>query len=265
MWNCIITGWIFLVLLGQTTQLVPESLSDGAPQISVISTSAPQYPPSALLTRTKGTVFVDLIIDSEGKVVSAKAVVGPPLLRYSAEAAARLWRFQTVASDINNRHAQLAFIFDIVFDESTQTKDEGSFIPPSKFALTRRIATISPLSRVAGRLSEERCPLHGEKLKLDVVPIMYGLPAAELRHNNVDIVSLMHNAWRKLTYRESYFEAERVRFPKSQKQAYGGCMAGDERKAEVLYCQRCRDIETKWRKKHPKSRPGMMAVISGRQ
>lgn len=200
-------------------------------------------------------MLVEAAIDSDGKVVSTKTVEGHPLLRNAAEAAMALWRFQAVPPNLSNRNARLAFVFDIVFHESTETRDEGVFIPPFRFEVTRKIATIAPLPRVGGRLPEEKCPLHGGELKLDVVPIIYGLPAAEIRYNNVDIASFLRNVWKKLTYQESYFEAERVRFPDSHTRAYGGCMVGYERKAEVLYCQRCREVEARWRKKHPRRGP----------
>ena len=255
--------WICLLLLGQVAPALAESVSDGMEQVPVVSANAPKYPPLAVATLTKGNVLVEVTIDPDGKVVSAKAVEGHPLLRNSAEAAAALWRFQANYSSTITRHARLVFVFDIVFVESVETRDDGVFVQPSRFQLTREIATIAPLPRVAGRLQEERCHLHTEELKLGVVPILYGLPGAEIGYNNVDVVSFVHNVLKKLTHRETYFKAEREKFPNSHNHTYGGCIVGYERKAEVLYCRRCREVEAKWRKKHPNRGPEIVAVISG--
>lgn len=96
--NRIIRTWIFLLLLGQVTPAIAKSVSDGMEQAPVVSTSAPKYPPLGVATLTKGNVLIDVSIDPDGKVVSAKAVEGHPLLRNSAEAAAARWRFQANSS-----------------------------------------------------------------------------------------------------------------------------------------------------------------------
>jgi len=51
------------------------------------------YPPLAKATGTQGTVTVQIVIDEKGKVVSARAVSGHPLLRPAAEQAAYQARF----------------------------------------------------------------------------------------------------------------------------------------------------------------------------
>ncbi len=53
----------------------------------------PAYSAAALAVRADGKVDVQIMIDEEGKVVSAKAVSGHPLLRSSAEQAARAAKF----------------------------------------------------------------------------------------------------------------------------------------------------------------------------
>lgn len=54
----------------------------------------PPYPPIALQANIKGEVNVQVMIDEAGKVVSAKAVNGHPLLKGAAEKAAWSARFQ---------------------------------------------------------------------------------------------------------------------------------------------------------------------------
>ena len=61
----------------------------------------PAYPASALAVNAQGTVDVQVIIDESGKVISAHAVSGNPLLRNAAELAARNARFSpTLLSNI---------------------------------------------------------------------------------------------------------------------------------------------------------------------
>lgn len=53
----------------------------------------PLYPPAAKAVRAEGDVSVQVTIDEQGNVVSARAVSGHPLLRQVSEAAARSARF----------------------------------------------------------------------------------------------------------------------------------------------------------------------------
>lgn len=58
-----------------------------------ISLPQPQYPPVARAVRASGPVRVQVILDESGRVINARAVNGPPLLRNAAEQAARSARF----------------------------------------------------------------------------------------------------------------------------------------------------------------------------
>jgi TonB family protein len=77
----------------------PGSLTPGKPisggvlNGKAISLPKPAYPPAAKAVKASGTVVVQVEIDEQGKVVSAKAVSGHPLLRSASEAAAREARF----------------------------------------------------------------------------------------------------------------------------------------------------------------------------
>jgi periplasmic protein TonB len=65
-----------------------------------LSLPPPSYPPIARQTRTQGTVIVQVMIDEEGKVISAKATSGHPLLIPEAQKAAFRARFSpTVLGD----------------------------------------------------------------------------------------------------------------------------------------------------------------------
>jgi protein TonB len=58
-----------------------------------ISLPRPNYPPMAKQIRVQGTVAVQVLIDENGKVVSAKALSGHPLLVAEAVRAAQQARF----------------------------------------------------------------------------------------------------------------------------------------------------------------------------
>jgi len=58
-----------------------------------ISLPKPQYPLNAKNLRAEGTVTVEVLLDEEGKVISARAVEGNTVLRQAAVNAARLARF----------------------------------------------------------------------------------------------------------------------------------------------------------------------------
>jgi len=68
-------------------------ISGGVLNGKAISLPKPAYPPIARAAHASGTVTVQVLIDENGSVVSAKAVSGHPLLQAVAVAAARQARF----------------------------------------------------------------------------------------------------------------------------------------------------------------------------
>lgn len=68
-------------------------ISGGVLNGKAISLPKPAYPPVAKAARQTGTVTVQVTIDENGNVVSARAVSGPPLLQAAAAAAARQAKF----------------------------------------------------------------------------------------------------------------------------------------------------------------------------
>jgi TonB family protein len=85
------------------TVAAPSSSSDIAKPIkhvpmdvlksAAIQLPQPEYPQAAMLTRAEGNVEVQVLVDENGAVMSARATSGPPLLMDVAEAAARKARF----------------------------------------------------------------------------------------------------------------------------------------------------------------------------
>jgi len=71
----------------------PKTVSGGVLNGKAISLPKPAYPAAARAVRASGAVQVQVLIDETGKVVSASAAGGHPLLQAAAVAAARGARF----------------------------------------------------------------------------------------------------------------------------------------------------------------------------
>jgi len=68
-------------------------VSGGVLNGRAISKPQPAYPPIAKAARASGTVTVQIVVDESGRVISASAVSGHPLLQQAAVSAARNARF----------------------------------------------------------------------------------------------------------------------------------------------------------------------------
>ena len=71
----------------------PKTISGGVLNGKAVSLPKPTYPAAARAVRASGAVQVQVLIDEEGRVVSASAAGGHPLLQAAAVAAARQARF----------------------------------------------------------------------------------------------------------------------------------------------------------------------------
>lgn len=76
-----------------------STVSGGVVNGKAISLVKPAYPAAAKAVRASGTVNVQVTIDENGNVIAASAVSGHPLLRSSAEAAARASKFSPTKVD----------------------------------------------------------------------------------------------------------------------------------------------------------------------
>jgi TonB family protein len=72
---------------------IPKTISGGVLNGKATSLPKPVYPPAAKAVRASGAVTVQVTVDEKGDVVSASALSGHPLLRQSAESAARQAKF----------------------------------------------------------------------------------------------------------------------------------------------------------------------------
>ncbi len=71
----------------------PAVVSGGVLNGKAISKPNPTYPAIAKAARQQGTVAVQILVDESGKVISATAINGPPLLRQAAVQGAFQTRF----------------------------------------------------------------------------------------------------------------------------------------------------------------------------
>jgi protein TonB len=70
-----------------------KPVSGGVLNGKALSLPKPAYPPQARSARASGMVTIEVVIDEAGKVISAKAVDGPMILRQAAVLAAQGARF----------------------------------------------------------------------------------------------------------------------------------------------------------------------------
>ena len=100
---CMVFGLFVLVApASYARQADPPKIirkSGGVLQGSALRRVEPSYPPLAKAARISGSVVVEVTVDEEGKVISARAISGHPLLKDSAVAAARGWAFQPTKLD----------------------------------------------------------------------------------------------------------------------------------------------------------------------
>lgn len=76
------------------TPNIPSRVSRGVVNGQAVSLPQPAYPAAARAVNARGRVTVAVVIDRTGRVISASAVSGHPLLRASAVSAARRARFR---------------------------------------------------------------------------------------------------------------------------------------------------------------------------
>lgn len=104
----------------------------------------PAFPPIAKAARASGTVKVEVTIDEAGKVVTARAVSGHPLLRDSAEVAARQWKFKPTT--VSGKHVKvsgvLTFNFTLDDGKKSEAEEERANLDPSQERLDRGSALL---------------------------------------------------------------------------------------------------------------------------
>jgi TonB family protein len=80
---------------GQTPKIIKTGVING----KALRLVQPDYPPAARAIRATGAVMVEVTLDEQGKVISATAISGHPLLKAAAVEAARKSKFAPVMLD----------------------------------------------------------------------------------------------------------------------------------------------------------------------
>ncbi len=108
-------------------------------QPKVIKYFAPTYPQAAKAVKATGEVIIAVKITKDGKVTSAKAESGHPLLRQAAENAAVKWLF-SADDKTGERAVKITFVFDI--DDKKNKKNKIKFTKPYRLEYILREAPI---------------------------------------------------------------------------------------------------------------------------
>lgn len=229
-----------LIVLGVGSFSFPYAEAQNPDLPAIVSSVTPTIPPIAIAARASGSVVVELSLDAEGKVISAKSVEGHPLFRKSTEQAVLQWKFAPTNESV--RHLRLTLTYPkVVYGEAASI----TVLPyriELKVSLPEYMKPPDTVSRIPSdwKPGKDRCKVHGEILKKDKVEIVYGL----------------------VGFREGYLEAQKRLFPNANTADYGGCVMTTDaitgevtpKYAEVLYCSQCRKAERKWgyRNRHRK-------------
>jgi TonB family protein len=101
----VIAGFALLLqVVGQSPTVLRKTGDELMKEI--VKWQEPEFPPIARQTRAGGPVLVELEIDEQGNVVSARVVSGHPLLQAAMLKAARAWKFRP--ANVNNVSVRLA-------------------------------------------------------------------------------------------------------------------------------------------------------------
>jgi TonB family protein len=88
------------------TLAIPANAADGR---NVKSKVSPIYPEVAKRLKIEGVVNIEAAVDADGKVNSARAVGGNPILAPAAEDAVRKWKFES-GSGVSNVKVDVNFV-----------------------------------------------------------------------------------------------------------------------------------------------------------
>lgn len=105
------------VVIGSTSKSVPTaSFNPAVLNGKRVCGAQPAYPSTAKAVRAQGEVRVQVTINKAGRVVTAQAVSGHPLLRSAAVDAAREWRFTPTLLSGTPVHVTGTIIFNFTLD-----------------------------------------------------------------------------------------------------------------------------------------------------
>jgi hypothetical protein len=113
-----------------------EATSSSNDQPAVVSAVAPVYP-KIFPPTVDGSVMVEVVIDSKGNVLRARALNGPPLLHSPSMKAAKLWQFAPTSVGTGERKARLIFEYLIVPKGTSESELQPVYKPPYTIEVKR--------------------------------------------------------------------------------------------------------------------------------
>jgi TonB family protein len=144
---------VTLILILQISSASTALTND---QPTVVTAVAPVFPPIAQAANVGGDVLVEVKINSDGAVTSAKAISNYKLLRAAAEDAAKRWRFNPSAEKSDEHTATLTFTFQVMPRCSPSNELTSIFYPPYKIEARVEKPTV---------ICDDCSPAEREKLK----------------------------------------------------------------------------------------------------
>jgi TonB family protein len=134
---------MFLLLLMPLLGIVAHSNSTFEDSPKVIKAVAPKnYPPLAAAARIGGKVKVEVKIDAEGNVASAKIIEGHPLLKDISKSTALRWKFVPSQENDKERTAQLTFTFTPWSERKEEERGVTTFLPPYEIEIVGGTVTL---------------------------------------------------------------------------------------------------------------------------
>jgi TonB family protein len=106
-----------------------KTVSGGVVNGQATSLVKPAYPAAARAVRAEGAVNVQVTIDEEGRVISASAVSGHPLLRAAAEKAARESKFSPTRLQGQSVKVTGVIVYNFVLPKQTAQPESERLIP----------------------------------------------------------------------------------------------------------------------------------------
>ncbi len=221
------------------TLMFSASVSAQVALVPIKQVGPASYPPAARAVRATGQVAIDLSIDNEGNVVTAKAISGHPLLRAASEHAVRFWKYEKVAIDspIRPETVYLEYSADIETKlipesaEASETVTETDFSGPTygKVRLVELIPRLLRLPRKDGIVESHKCSLHGDELIIELA-----------RFSCSDVLN------DKFVPPDGYLDSLSELFPFASSPDRIGCGNEGIELKEIRYCANCRIARNNW-------------------
>jgi TonB family protein len=133
----IVLGLTIVLLISVQIISASKSASVLTDEPPVIMAVAPNYPALIDAKGAKGDVLVQVKVNADGSVSSAKAISGHPVLRPSSEEAAKRWRFAPSSDAASQRNIILTFTFTPMPKRTTLGDLTPVFYPPYRIEVRK--------------------------------------------------------------------------------------------------------------------------------